>query len=200
MNMAPKEEGRRERMNITERIKGILLRPKAEWPAIAGEETTIAELYRNYVCLLAAIGPVAAFIGMSLIGIGLPMGGTHRTSITSGIFTALLQYGLSLAGVYILAWIIDALAPTFAGEKNLNQAFKLAAYSYTPSWLAAIFTLIPPLGFLGILGLYGLYLLYVGLPVLMRCPQDKAAGYTATVVVAAIIIFVVIGTLSWVLI
>lgn len=184
-------------MNIMERIRGILLNPKEEWRTVAGEATTIGELYRNYVFLLAAIGPVAVFIGMSLIGVSLPMGGAHRTSITSGILSALLHYGLSLAGVYILAWIIDALAPTFAGEKNLNQAFKLAAYSYTPSWLASIFALIPALGFLGILGLYGLYLIYAGLPVLMRCPQEKAAGYTATVVIAAIVISVVIGALSW---
>ncbi len=34
-------------MNITERIKGILLRPKEEWQTIAGETTPIAELYKN---------------------------------------------------------------------------------------------------------------------------------------------------------
>jgi hypothetical protein len=36
------------------------------------------------------------------------------------------KYILTLCGVYILALIIDALAPTFSGEKNINQAFKLA--------------------------------------------------------------------------
>ena len=183
-------------MNITERIKGILLRPKEEWQTIAGETTPIAELYKNYIILLAAIGPVASFIGMSLVGIGLPGGGAYRVSITTGIRSAVVQYVLTLVSVYILALIIDALAPTFSGEKNLTQAFKLATYSYTPGWLVGVFALIPALGILRILGLYGLYLLYVGLPVLMKSPKEKSTVYTVAVIIAAIIIFVVIGAIS----
>jgi hypothetical protein len=184
-------------MNITERIKGILLRPREEWHTIAGEATPVAELYKNYIFILAAIGPVASFIGMSLVGISLPMGGgVVRVSIARGITSAVIQYGLTLVGVYVLAYIIDALAPTFSGEKNLGQAFKLAAYSGTPGWLVGVFALIPALGILGILGLYGLYLLYVGLPVLMKSPKEKSTGYTAAVIVAAIIIFVVTGAVS----
>ncbi|RPH51987.1 MAG: YIP1 family protein [Desulfobacteraceae bacterium] len=183
-------------MNITERIKGILLGPKEEWQTIAGETTPIGDLYKNYIIILAAIGPVASFIGMSLVGFSLPMGGAFRVPITSGIITAVVQYGLTLVGVYILAIIIDALAPTFSGEKNLNQAFKLAMYSCIPGWLVGIFALIPALGVLGILGLYGLYLLYVGLPVLMKSPKEKSTVYTIAVIIAAIIIFVVTGAIS----
>jgi hypothetical protein len=133
---------------------------------------------------------------MSLFGIGLPMGGTIRVSITRGIASAVVQYGLTLGGVYVLAYIIDALAPTCSGEKNLGQALKLATYSSIPAWLAGVFSLIPALGFLGILGLYGLYLLYVGLPVLMKSPQEKSTVYTVAVIVTAIVIFVVIGAVS----
>jgi hypothetical protein len=41
-------------------------------------------------------------------------------------------------------------------------------------------------------GLYGIYLLYLGLPPLMKAPQDKAAGYTAVVVVCAIVLSFVV--------
>jgi ABC-type Na+ efflux pump permease subunit len=92
--------------------------------------------------------------------------------------------------------IIDALSPTFSGEKNLNQAFKVATYSYTPGWLVGIFALIPALMILGILGLYGLYLLYLGLPVLMKSPKEKSTGYTIAIIIAAIVIFVVISAIS----
>lgn len=49
---------------------------------------------------------------------------------------------------------------------------------------------------LGIVGLYGLYLLHVGIPILMKSPQEKSIGYTVAVVIAAIVIFVVIGIVS----
>jgi hypothetical protein len=52
------------------------------------------------------------------------------------------------------------------------------------------------LGILGILGLYSLYLIYLGLPVLMKVPEDKALGYTIAVIVSAIIIYVVIAMIA----
>jgi lipopolysaccharide export LptBFGC system permease protein LptF len=45
-------------------------------------------------------------------------------------------------------------------------------------------------------GLYGLYLLYAGLPVLMKSPREKSMGYTIAVIIAAIVIFVLIGMVS----
>ena len=59
-------------INLIERLKGILLRPKQEWQTISAETTTIAELYKNYIVILAAIGPLASIIGMSIVGISLP--------------------------------------------------------------------------------------------------------------------------------
>jgi hypothetical protein len=182
-------------MNLIDRVKRILLQPKEEWQVISGEITTTSELYKNYIMLLAAVGPVAAFIGMSIVGISVPILGTFRVPFTTAIASTAVHYVLGLIGVYILAMIIDYLAPTFSGEKNMDQAFKLAAYSYTAGWLAGIFVIIPALGILSILGLYSIYLLYTGIPVLMKAPQEKSLGYTVAVVVAAIIIFVVI---SWI--
>ena len=183
-------------MNLGERVKGILLKPKQEWQTIAEESTSIAELYKSYVMVLAAIGPVATIVGVSIVGIRAPFVGSFRVPIATSIASGVVHYILTLVGVYILALIIDGLAPTFSGQKNINQAFKVAAYSYTPGWVAGILFLIPALSPLGILGLYSLYLLYLGLPVLMRSPKEKSLGYTVTVIVAAVILFVLISWIS----
>ena len=64
----------------------------------------------------------------------------------------------------------------------------------TPGWIAGIFLLIPLLGILTfIIGLYGFYLLWVGLPPLMKSPEEKSVVYTAAIVICAIIISFVIG-------
>jgi hypothetical protein len=189
-----KKEG--TEMNIVERVKKILLQPGEEWGVIAAESTTTSELYRNYIIPLAAIGPIAFVIGMSVLGMGMPFVGRFRIPIGTAISSAVVQYILSLVGVYVLALIVDYLAPTFSGEKNVNQALKLTAYSMTASWLAGIFILIPALSVLSILlSLYGLYLLYLGIPPLMKAPQEKALPYTIVIVIAAVVIFAI---LSWV--
>lgn len=184
-------------MNLVERVKNILLQPKNEWTVISGEMTSAGDLYKNYIAPLAAIGPAASIIGMSVIGITMPFVGTFRVPITSAIAQAVTSYLLTLVGVFIIALIIDALAPSFGGEKNQGQALKVATYASTPSWVAGIVMILPMLGVIALLaGLYGLYLLYLGLPLLMKAPQDKAIGYTAVVVVVTIVVMLVISGIS----
>jgi hypothetical protein len=183
-------------MNLVERVRQLLLSPRAEWEVIDAEPTTLAALYTGYILPLAAIGPIAQIIGYSVFGITIPFMGTYRVPIGSAITSAVVAYILTLVGTYVLALIIDALAPTFNGQRNPIQALKVAAYSSTAAWVAGIFALIPGLRLLGILGVYSLYLLYLGLPVLMKSPKEKALGYTLVVVLAAIVLFMVIGLIA----
>lgn len=183
-------------MNLVERVKRILLSPRTEWEVIDTELTTPAQLYTGYIAPLAAIGPIAQLIGYSVFGISVPFAGTYRVPIGSAITSAIVTYVMALAMPFLLALIIDALAPTFNGQRSQIQALKVAAYSSTASWVAGIFALIPGVRFLTILGIYSLYLLYLGLPVLMKSPREKAIGYTAVVILAAIVLFMLIGVIS----
>ena len=181
-------------MNLVERAKRMLLTPKTEWEVVDAEPTTVSELYTQYIIPLAAIGPIAQVIGYALVGVHIPFSGvTYRTPIGRAVVAALIGYILSLIGVFILAMIIDMLAPSFGGTTDRLKALKVAAYSSTAMWLAAVFVLVPGLGILWILGLYSLYLLYLGLPVLMKAPQDKAGAYTVVVIVVGIVLFMVVS-------
>src|SRR4030042_1230137 len=117
-------------MNIIERVKRILLQPRQEWEVISGETETISSLYKNYIIYLAAIGPVASVIGMSIVGIGMPFGSAFRVPLVTAVLSAVGPYILGLAGVNALALMTDFLAPTFSGEKNIIRSLKLAAYSF----------------------------------------------------------------------
>lgn len=182
-------------MNLVERAKAIILTPAAEWDKIAGETHTVQGLYTNWVMILAAIPAIAGFIGLSIVGGGM-FGMSFRVGIMAGLSHAIATYLLSLGSVYVFALIIDALAPSFGGEKNFLQAFKVAAFAPTASWLAGIFSILPALSILGILGLYSLYLLYVGLPRLMKTPPEKAMVYTVVVIIAGIVLSVVVGMVA----
>jgi hypothetical protein len=187
-------------MAIVDRIKGICLKPKSEWEVIAAETTSPAALYTRYAAPLAAIPAIAGLIGGSVIGYSLPIVGTFRVPLTTGLGVAVFSFVMALIGVLILSLVINALAPTFGAEKNSGQALKVAVYSYTPGWLAGALHLLPMLGILAALAaLYGLYLMYLGLPRLMKCPQEKAIGYTAVVVVCAIVLSVIVTTVGGVI-
>jgi hypothetical protein len=167
-----------------DRLKNILLTPKTEWPVIAGETATVQSLYVGYIMILAAIGPIALALRFGIAG--------------AGITFAIANYLVSLAVVYLLALLVDALAPSFGGEKNFIRSLQLVAYSLTVSWLAGVFHLLGVIG--GLVNLvatiYSIYTLYLGAPVMKRCSQDKAVAFTVVVVLLAIVIG---GLLSWIL-
>ncbi|WP_246483398.1 Yip1 family protein [Paenacidovorax monticola] len=183
-------------MQLIERAKGILLKPKETWADIEAETASTAGLFTGYLMLLAAIPAVCGFIGMSLIGFS-GFGVTVRVPLLAGLANMVVSYVLSLVGVFVLALIVDALAPTFGGMKSQIQALKLVVYASTAALLGGVFSLLPSLSMLGLLAaLYSIYLIYTGLPVLMKNPPEKSLVYTVVILVAGIVMAVVIGAVG----
>jgi hypothetical protein len=177
------------------RIKAILTDPKNEFQRIDAEPMTVSGIMTGWVVPLAAIGPVAQLIGSLSMGITV-LGVTYRPSPTLAIGTAVTTYVLALVGAYICALVIDALAPSFGGQKDQVKAMKTFAYGATAFYLAGIFAIIPALGILALVGLYSFYLLYVALPILMKSPAEKSIVYLIVVIVVAAVVMWVIGAVT----
>ena len=183
-------------MNLIERAKAILLTPKQTWPVIDAEPATVASIYKEWLVIMAAIPAVCGFIGMSLIGVGA-FGYSYRTPIVGGLVAAVCGYVLSLVMAYVMALVVDALAPSFGGTKNPVGAMKVMAYGATAVYVAGLLKLLPALSLLGIIAaFYSVYLIHLGLQAVMKSPQDKAVGYTAVVVIIFIVAAVIVGTIS----
>jgi hypothetical protein len=176
------------------RVTNILTKPKEEWQAIDNESTSVASLYSGYIVILAAIPVVARFIKMSLIGT-TALFTTVRVGMAIGLVGAIVGYVLSLGGAYLAAFVIEKLAPTFQSQGDTLQALKLVAYASTAYWVAGVFNLLPIIGILGVLagGIYSIYLFYLGLPALMKTPQDKVVAYMIVAAVIIFVIYIVIG-------
>jgi hypothetical protein len=173
-------------MTLVERVQSIVTKPKETWPVLAAEPQSIGSLYSGYIVPLAAIPAIFGFVGTSLI--------SHRP-LMYGVLFAVLQFVLTLIGVFVIAFIAENLAPSFNGTKDRVQALKLIAYAQTPGWVAGILLVIPVLGsLLAVLaGLYGLYLLYLGVSPVMAVPPDKAAIYTIVLIVISIVVYICVG-------
>lgn len=182
-------------MNLVQRVKDILLLPKETWPLIEAEPGDITSIFKNYVIFLAAIPAVCGFIGQSIIGTHIGMFGfgmSYRQPILLGLVLMVLHYALSLAMIYLMSLIVNALAPTFKATKHPLNAFKLIAYSMTAAYLSGVFSIIPLLGIFGLLaGAYSIYLLYLGLPTMMKNPPEQSAGYTAVIILCGIVLGIV---------
>jgi Yip1-like protein len=170
-------------VNAALRAKAILVDPLAEWAAIERESGDAAFLLSHYVVLLALVPALFGFVGVCVIGAVVPGTGTVRASLFDGLFGAIFGYVLTCATVLLLGVIIDFAAPLFGGRRDFDGACKLAVYSFTPVWLAGIFLVLPGLRFLTLLGFYGVYVLWLGLPRLLKVPEQRS--YLFAILVAA---------------
>jgi hypothetical protein len=166
--------------SLTTRVSRILTDPAREWPVIATESETVATLYRNYILILAAIGPLALLL---------------RYPSAPAFVAAGLQYGVQLAAVFICTLVIERLAPKFRSTGHTVQVMQLVAYANTPSWIAGFANIlgIPGNFVLLVAGVYAIYLYYLGLPVLLKTPPDQIVPF---MLVSAIVIIAVAMVLS----
>lgn len=173
-------------MNLIERVKGIVVSPKTEWPKIAAEPMSAQDVYTRYVMILAAIGPVAMIIGYAGLGVSF------------SIRFAIAHYVILLVVTALLALIIDALAPRFGGTKDFVESLKLAAFSYTAAYLAGAFHLLGHFGgpLVLVAMVYSWYTFYLGAPVMRKCSADKAIAFTAVVVISGFLLGMLFGAFA----
>ena len=183
---------------IIQRARSVLVAPKTEWPVIAGEPATTAGLYRDYIAVLAAIPPICHFIKVSILGYAWHGFRVYRLGLGAGLTAAVIEYGAALLAVYVLAIIVESLAPNFAGQPSRIQALKLAGYSYTASWVAGFAYILPGLYALVALAgaIYSGYLLYLGIPATMKVTPERAGGYTAVTIIIAIVLGWIIALIT----
>ena len=180
--------GNAKTSNLIQRVINILIKPKEEWHVVASEKPDATKLIVGYALILAAIPAIASFIKFGVIGVTF-WGYTSR-SIATGIQYGIVQLISAVLGAYLLAWVIDLLAPSFDSKKDFGRSLQLAVYSSTPQWVAGIL-LIFGTGIsmlILVIGLYAIYLLAVGMPVLKNTPKEKVVGYVVVVIIALIII------------
>ncbi|MEW5975414.1 MAG: Yip1 family protein [Acidobacteriota bacterium] len=176
-------------MDLQTRVTRIITKPALEWPVIASESTTVKQLYTDYILLLAAIPVLCLLVRRILVGRGL--------WLQEGLSHLVVQYLFALAGVYVAAFVIEKLAPSFQSSGTTIDALKLVAYASTPGWIAGVLLLLPGLGALSILaGLYGIYLFYLGLPFLMKTPKEKVIPYMLVSAIVIIALHVVAKAVS----
>jgi hypothetical protein len=139
---------------------------------------------------VAAIPSICQFIKTSILGYAGHGFRVYRVGMGAGLTAAVLDYAASLVSVYVLALIIELLAPNFGGQPDRVQALKLAGYAYTASWIAGVTQILPGLYPLFALAgvIYSVFLMYLGMPATMKVLPERAAPYTAVTAVIALVL------------
>lgn len=180
-------------MNIIERVKNILITPKTEWEVINGETATPQSLLMSYVLPLALVGAVGTLLKGLLFAGTFTMGWGLKFFIIGAVI-AFISYVVSY---YITVIMVDILAPSFGSEKDMGKSAQLVAYSGTASYVGALLSFIPVVGWLVSIAawVYGIYLMYLGIGPLKKTPEDKKIVYMLVVYVIMIVLYFILAAI-----
>ena len=170
-------------MNLINRAKNLLLTPQTEWLAIRTENTSANVLLKEYVLPLSIIPAIIAFL-TTLIW----------SNFTFGLISAVITICSALISFYLGTYITDYFATSFSSEKNYSRSAQLVGYSYTAIAIAAIFSVIPVLGFIAVsLGFaYSIYLMFLGASPIKNTPAEKRTNYVIVIMLVQIVIYFII--------
>ena len=181
---------------IMSHVWGLLRHPESEWKTIRKENCTIGKCYCSHVLLLAAIPPLAGYIGTTQVGWQVAAREVHRLTPESALWIAILSYLTILVAVFSIGMLIHWMGKTYGAKRSLPQCIALAAYTATPLFLAGIMLLYPMLWLNLLIGLpvlaYTVYLLYPGVPIVMGIPPERGFLFSTAVLAVGLVTLVAV--------
>lgn len=177
-------------------IFGLATHPTREWQEIRKEHVMPTRLFVAYLCILAAIAPVCAYISTTQIGWRVGDGNLVKLSTDSALILSGLTYLAMLFGVFFIGYMIDWMAKTYGAEQDEQAAngIALMAYACTPLFIAG-FSILYPVPWVNMLvfvfaAVCSGYLLHKGLPIVMRIPQDRAFLFEGAILAVGLVYLV----------
>lgn len=174
-------------MKTVNQAKDLIFNPKGTMEKLKNEKVELKD-----IIVYLAIVAIPTFLGL-LIGYGFIWG--VGGLIGYAFVIAIITYVMSIIGIIVFGFILNALAPSFKTKQNKMQALKLVSYAATPWLLLGIVNIYPAASLISLVGgLYGLYMLYLGIPILMGTSKEQQMPFF---IVGLIVYIIVMGVINW---
>lgn len=191
---------------ILDHVWGMFAHPKKEWETIRDERGSVGTCFFKHVMLLAAIPPIAGFIGTTQFGWQIGAGAPIKLTVESALWIAIAYYFSMLVAVATVGWTIQWMSKTYGAEQSMGQSIAVAAYTATPLFLIGIMEIYPVLWLNFIIGLpalaYSVYLLYAGVPIVMEIPPERGFLFSSAILafgLVALVAMLAITAALWVM-
>jgi hypothetical protein len=174
---------------------GLLTRPANQW-------RTIAELPENsfrtlvlYPCIMAILPAVAWYYGTSRVGWSVgDHGDTIKLTVESARQLSVLFYLAMVACVVVIGYFIHWMSDTYGADSTVTKGIVIAGMASTPMFLAGVVGFYPLLWLDLLIGVaavsWSVYLLYLGIPIIMKIPEERGFLFSSAVLGVALVILI----------
>jgi hypothetical protein len=149
-----------------------------------------------YPIIFALLPAIAWYIGTTRVGWQIGSGAPVRITAESAAIIALLFYVTMIASIAGIGYMIHWMALTYGAQSTFAKGIMIAALTATPLFIAGAVGFHPSLVIDLIVGVaalaYAVYLLYIGIPIVMRIPQERGFLFSSAVIAVCMVIFIAI--------
>lgn len=173
---------------------GVLYHPKQEWQLIKQEHYSALRCYSSHMIYLAAIPPLAAFIGTTQVGWSITGDELVKLTVSSALPIALAFYLALLIGAGIMAGFVHWMEKTYGSNSSFDDCMVLITFTSTPLFLTGLAALVPILWLDVLIGMAALaftvHLLYSGVPEIMEIPEDRGFFFSSSILTVGLVVLV----------
>ncbi|MFT5691529.1 MAG: hypothetical protein ACI92E_000858 [Oceanicoccus sp.] len=189
-------------------IIGLMIRPEAQWQAIAEKGNFSLLSAFLYTAVFACVPAFAWYYGTTVVGWTVGDGDTTRLTTDSAATITILFYFVMVASVYAIGYMMHWMSETYstgaANVSNLAKCISIASFTATPLFIVGAIGFIPVLWVSLVLGVvaacYAVYLLYIGIPIVMGIPKERGFLYASAVIAFCLVLITVImggSVIAW---
>ncbi len=183
---------------------GILTSPSETWRKLGDIDEHQRTIMLLYPVLLAIAPAVAWYFGTTQVGWTVGDGETIKLTDSSATIISFLFYAAMVACVVAIGYFVHWMSDTYGGDSTLTKGIMIASVTATPLFVIGLVGFHPLLWLDMLLGVaavsWAVYLLYLGVPIVMKIPQERGFLFASAIIAIALVILIclMVGTtLAW---
>ncbi len=177
-------------------VVGIIATPGKQWRIFAEHVPQSAMRAIQYSLLLAIIPTVAWYWGTTHVGWEVGAGDTIKLSAGSARSIFPVFYFAMVGAIIFIGWMIHWMSANYGADSSAGKGIAIAGLAATPLFLAGAIGFYPIFWLALVLGVasvcYTVYLLYVGIPIVMKIPEERAFLFASAIVAVCMVAVIVL--------
>jgi len=179
-------------------IIGLLFNPQAEWQKLAERSDESIKRLLPFPIVMALLPPIGFYIGTTQYGWSVIGEDVTRITPASAIPLSVLFYAAIMGAVIFIGSMVHWMSSTYHASSFAIKGVVFVGYACTPVFIAGAFAVYPIWWFDMLLATaacgYAIRLIYLGVPSVMKVPEDRGFLYASAIFMMALVYVVLVLT------
>jgi hypothetical protein len=175
---------------------GLLYQPRQAWTRLAENIPASLPGALVFPLILAVLPAVAWYYGTTKKGWAIGSDDVARLTPDSALTVVILFYLAMVTAVIGIGAMLHWMSQTYGAQSTLAKGITITGFTATPLFVTGAVGFYPLFLLDMLIGLiavcYAVYLLYLGIPIVMKIPEERGFLFASAVVAVCLVFLIVI--------